>query len=80
MPNYKNSHAEAQAILRNLAETRPDDYRKLRRIAAESLEANWPEGEGMGSSDISCEAISLIQYEDWEALLSGDTDLPIYGS
>lgn len=80
MPNYQNSYAEAQAILRDLAETRPEDYTKLRRIAAASLEANWPEGEGMGSSDVSCEAISLIQYEDWEALISGEADLPIYGS
>jgi len=35
----------------------------IRSVAVARLSQDWPEGEGMGSSDISCALMSL--YESW---------------
>jgi len=37
----------------------------LRREATARLLEDWPEGEGLGSSDVSCECIRMVQHNDY---------------
>lgn len=58
------SFEQAQEILKNL-----DSIARtmLRREATARLLEDWPEGEGLGSSDVSCECIRMIQHDDYQS-------------
>lgn len=56
------SFEEAQEVLKNL---NPIANSFLRREAAARLREDWPEGEGLGTSDVSCECISMIRQDDF---------------
>jgi hypothetical protein len=60
---------EAQQELRDLMTEDWPRYIAIRHMAAEQLSVDWPEGEGMGSSDISIAAIELMRDPDWEQQL-----------
>lgn len=60
---------EAQQELRTLRDEDWSRYIAIRHMASERLSEDWPEGEGMGSSDISIAAIELMRDPDWEQQL-----------
>lgn len=58
------TYEQAQEVHKHLHEHSPAVYPFIRRYAADELSRDWPEDEGMGSSDISIQVTQMLRdYE-----------------
>lgn len=57
------THEEGIAKAQEIAERHGIAFNELRWFAADHLSQDWPEEEGMGSSDVSCHLGSLGNYD-----------------
>jgi hypothetical protein len=62
---------QAQYEVQNLPAV---EWTLLRKAAVARLEDTTPSGQGIGTSDISCEAISMVQADDYSSPLWGDME------
>lgn len=71
MSNYPEylTFEQAQEVHKHLYENSPAVYPFIRRYAADELSKDWPEDEGMGSSDISIQVTEMLR--DYEIPLVG---------
>lgn len=53
---------QAHEVHKHLSDHSPAVYPFIRRYAANELEKDWPEGEGMGSSDIAIQVTEMLRF------------------
>lgn len=58
------SFEEAKQVVQAIRDMDHGKYVVIREIAAEDLSQDWPEGEGMGSSDVSIHLIEMVRRGD----------------
>jgi len=57
---------DAKEKLKKLREDNPVMWLAFRVLCSDDLARDWPEGEGLGSSDVSCHMIEVARYTDIE--------------